>query len=255
MRITCPNCGAQYEVPAEVIPQDGRDVQCSNCGVTWFQAHPERSLAEAEPLAEADAPEPESPEAALPEAEEVAPESEPDHAPVRRELDPSIADILKEEAAHEARLRRTPDPLESQPDLGLEAPDTAAAAALARDRAARMRQPAAPTISQPDPVPSRRDMLPDIEEINSTLRADHGRPTIRRPMERGEIPTRMPARSGFARGFAMVMLIAILIVLLYANAPTLAGKVPAADGFLNGLVAVVDKARFWLDAQVKGFTG
>lgn len=37
MRLTCPNCGAQYEVPEEAIPEDGRDVQCSNCGDTWFQ--------------------------------------------------------------------------------------------------------------------------------------------------------------------------------------------------------------------------
>ena len=41
MRLSCPNCGAQYEVPVEVIPQDGRDVQCSNCGHTWFQIHPD----------------------------------------------------------------------------------------------------------------------------------------------------------------------------------------------------------------------
>ena len=41
MRLTCPNCGAQYEVPAEVIPESGRDVQCSNCGDTWFQTHPD----------------------------------------------------------------------------------------------------------------------------------------------------------------------------------------------------------------------
>ncbi len=41
MRLTCPNCDAQYEVPDEVIPTAGRDVQCSNCGKTWFQHHPD----------------------------------------------------------------------------------------------------------------------------------------------------------------------------------------------------------------------
>jgi len=40
MRLICPNCGAQYEVPDSVIPQSGRDVQCSSCGNTWFQRHP-----------------------------------------------------------------------------------------------------------------------------------------------------------------------------------------------------------------------
>ena len=46
MRLTCPNCGAQYEVPAEVIPETGRDVQCSDCGTTWFQHHPDHPAAE-----------------------------------------------------------------------------------------------------------------------------------------------------------------------------------------------------------------
>ena len=40
MRLTCPNCDAQYEIPDDVMPENGRDVQCSNCGTTWFQAHP-----------------------------------------------------------------------------------------------------------------------------------------------------------------------------------------------------------------------
>ncbi|MDG1102854.1 MAG: zinc-ribbon domain-containing protein, partial [Ascidiaceihabitans sp.] len=40
MRLICPNCDAQYEVPTEVVPTEGRDVQCSNCGQTWFQHHP-----------------------------------------------------------------------------------------------------------------------------------------------------------------------------------------------------------------------
>jgi predicted Zn finger-like uncharacterized protein len=40
MRLICPNCGAQYEVPESVIPETGRDVQCSSCGHTWFQHHP-----------------------------------------------------------------------------------------------------------------------------------------------------------------------------------------------------------------------
>ena len=37
MRLTCPNCDAIYEVGDSVIPEEGRDVQCSACGTTWFQ--------------------------------------------------------------------------------------------------------------------------------------------------------------------------------------------------------------------------
>jgi predicted Zn finger-like uncharacterized protein len=37
MRLICPNCVAQYEVDENVIPPEGRDVQCANCGHNWFQ--------------------------------------------------------------------------------------------------------------------------------------------------------------------------------------------------------------------------
>ena len=37
MRLVCPNCSAQYEVDGSMIPDEGRDVQCSNCGHTWFE--------------------------------------------------------------------------------------------------------------------------------------------------------------------------------------------------------------------------
>ena len=35
--LVCPNCSAQYEIDGSMIPDDGRDVQCSNCGHTWFE--------------------------------------------------------------------------------------------------------------------------------------------------------------------------------------------------------------------------
>lgn len=37
MRLVCPNCSAQYEIDGSMIPDEGRDVQCSNCGHTWFE--------------------------------------------------------------------------------------------------------------------------------------------------------------------------------------------------------------------------
>ncbi|MBL6636941.1 MAG: zinc-ribbon domain-containing protein [Planktomarina sp.] len=36
MRLLCPNCDAEYEIPDDVIPAEGRDVQCSGCQETWF---------------------------------------------------------------------------------------------------------------------------------------------------------------------------------------------------------------------------
>ncbi len=37
MRLVCPNCASQYEVDASLFPEEGREVQCSNCEEVWIQ--------------------------------------------------------------------------------------------------------------------------------------------------------------------------------------------------------------------------
>ncbi len=82
MRLTCPNCGAQYEVDDRVIPAEGRDVECSACRSVWFQRGRERApvlvVGRAEP------PAPVTPRAGLSEG---------------------VLAILREEAAREAAAR------------------------------------------------------------------------------------------------------------------------------------------------------
>ena len=41
MRLICPNCGAQYEIDVTLLPEEGRDVQCSNCRHAWYQRGPD----------------------------------------------------------------------------------------------------------------------------------------------------------------------------------------------------------------------
>ena len=36
MRLTCPNCGAEYDVPDGMVPAAGRHVQCTACHTRWF---------------------------------------------------------------------------------------------------------------------------------------------------------------------------------------------------------------------------
>ena len=150
MRLVCPNCGAQYEVPDEVIPQDGRDVQCSNCGDTWFQNHPSNDDGLAEELGEArvapevsNPPEPEpEPTPEPPSATEPERSTPPVQPAPRRELDPSVSDVLREEAAREAAARaREAGTLEEQPELGIGEPDDEISRRQreAGDRMARMR--------------------------------------------------------------------------------------------------------------------
>ena len=223
MRLTCPNCGAQYEVPDEVIPTSGRDVQCSNCGDTWFQHHadhipdpeddeteswdasPETDDFDDEPEDEPeDPPEHDTPENSL----DDAPDKEPrdDTAPRRSELDPTVAGVLREEAEREraARALENTGGLETQPELGLNGgvDDADKRSAEAEARMARLRgEPEqAPPPNDIDDGPSagtRRSLLPDIDEINSSLSSDGT--SAGRPIDDAEADNIASARgAGFA---------------------------------------------------------
>ena len=101
MRLTCPNCGAQYEVPDDVIPLAGRDVQCSNCGDTWFQPHPttQTDSASAEDTA---AP-------AMPDPEDQGTSRSPEEPPAEfEEIEPPEISLADEDA--------TTDPAEAEGD-------------------------------------------------------------------------------------------------------------------------------------------
>ncbi|PYF09312.1 putative Zn finger-like uncharacterized protein [Rhodobacter viridis] len=95
----------------------------------------------------------------------------------------------------------------------------------------------------------RRRRLPDIDEINSSLRASADRNGDIAAM--GMIQGRDEDRSGFRFGFSSVLLLAAIAALLYAYAPKLAEMVPAAGPLLDSYVAAVDAARIWLDAQLR----
>lgn len=315
MRLTCPNCDAQYEVPDNVVPIDGRDVQCSNCGQTWFQHHPDHMPEDdtddvAAQDEETDAPEEtaeddieEGPvdaksdtraddrydaddegeedddfdddyddDASAKQAPPPAPtptdnpglddlDDLPDatvqQAPARKPLDPAVADILREEAAAEqsARTKEATTPLESQPDLGLEEGDTDPddRGAQARDRMARLR-------GEPEPmreaelnaaaISSRRDLLPDIDEINSTLRSDTDR-SSKGPHAKIDAPSTTKRKRSFRSGFALMLLLIALLTLLYVYAPQIAQTVPQVDPYLSAYVNWVNGVRVWLDGQVQ----
>lgn len=299
MRLTCPNCGAQYEVPEDVIPPEGRDVQCSNCGHTWFQesaatlaqkAAEADSQAAAEPVAEpetlrepaavvsaepvaaqasdaapAEAPAMEPPEE-LDEPEEDfsdpaaeffstsvdAPDDDSDEEdtpapkPAARALDPAIASILRAEAQRETALRAAENGgLETQPELGLQSPppeDLETRARETRERMSRLDEPAEGSSQSP-----RRELLPDIEEINSSLEQSDASAVL---SDAGD-DIAPPRRRGFLRGFIFAVLIALALVLVYQNSATIAAQVPEAEPYLKSYVEWVDQTRIWLHTQAE----
>ncbi len=345
MRLTCPNCGAQYEVPDDVIPTAGRDVQCSNCGNTWFQQSaveqsatqpapeqpvnvapsdsPREDFSEPAPHAQDDAPDPV--EARADATDVAAPEPEPDPEPSvaqhqpdpapqpkeiatpetgdspiadvvtaeddvdiddepqaassnhdweettdetdmqpapppngaaarpQRGLDHSVTDILREEAQREADLRAAESSgLETQPDLGLDNPpadDLEARARQTRERMARLRGKDPHDEDMADDSGSRRGLLPDIEEINSSLRGDADSAVACDGAFVSAPPNRQ--RRGFLRGFSVVVILALALVMVYKNADKLAEAAPQARPQLETYVTWVNRTRIWLHTQAE----
>lgn len=246
MRLTCPNCSAQYEVPDEVIPEEGRDVQCSNCENTWFQAkYPDQPEPAAvtpiseEPAAEETAADPtptpvDEAFAAEPQAE---PKSEP--APEKPEatgnIDPAVAGILQEEAAREAELRaQEGGSIETQPDLALDTPPEPDPERAIKEL----------TATETAEDAGQKDDLPDVEAINSSLRSDDIMGAEDEPAPRKS--------GGFVRGFALILIVGIILLLIYGNAQKISEAVPQAEPILTPYVSLVDQARLWLEAQTSG---
>ena len=108
--------------------------------------------------------------------------------------------------------------------------------------------------AEPAKPQSRREMLPEIDEINTTLRAS----SEPRGGDASAVTDSLPGAqdtAAFRTGFVLMIVLALAIVALYVMAPKLAQQIPAAKGALEGYVAVVDSARLWLDAQLRSATG
>jgi hypothetical protein len=191
---------------------------------------------------------------------------EPAPAPERRELDPAVADVLREEAQHEARAREAEaSTLESQPDLGLEEPetDTARRAREARDRMARLRGETPQHDHAPNTEPatdaemmsaaaSRGDILPDIDDINATLRSTGDRKAEAKVgKSAGPAPSTAYRRGrGFRTGFGLTLIVAALAVVAYVNADRIVALVPQSKPVMTLYVDKVTEARYWLDTQM-----
>ncbi|QYK43423.1 MAG: zinc-ribbon domain-containing protein [Paracoccaceae bacterium] len=271
MRLVCPNCDAQYEVDDHAIPDAGRDVQCSNCGHAWFQLPPDLAPdddeeSEHEALAAVPDPEPVG-IAASPAhpAEEpmvtVAAAAAPAAAlPPRRSIDEALLSVLREEAEREVAARKAEAArgVETQPDLGL-------TGAAPTERPAPPTPGTEPSEAEADrPITqrpgNRRDLLPDIEEINSTLRAGsetRGDEAAVAPVAEAEV-----ARNGFRSGFVAMLVIAAILLALYVMAPRIArhlpGAAPAMQTYVegvNGLRIRLDSAMQGVAARLRGMTG
>jgi len=248
MRLICPNCGAQYDVDDAVIPDPGRDVQCSNCGHTWFQQPAGKDLETAQELED--------------EAELEQTATHPGDAD-RPELDPDVANVLREEAEFETAARASDaESLETQPDLGIDegANNETDKSAAARARMARLRGGADDTLEEEIATAgviaagSRKELLPDVEEITSSLRPAEEHESIDHDAELGlETPEMVREKRSSGRWIFRLIILAVLIaVLVYVFAQKIIEFVPAAEPYLAQYVDAVNGVRAKVDPILQG---
>lgn len=153
-------------------------------------------------------------------------------------VDDSVLAILREEADREAKARRAEaaKPLETQPDLGVDQAMPAAG------------KPAEPIVED---AAARRTRLPDVEEINSTLRPAETAVDDSAPET---IPVAAESRSSFRSGFLLVLTVAILGAAIYGSADAIGAAVPALAEPLKGYVGFVDSLRLQLDGLMQSAT-
>ncbi|NHF74371.1 zinc-ribbon domain-containing protein [Paracoccus xiamenensis] len=97
MRLICPQCNALYDVSSEMIPTEGREVECSACGHVWHQPADMREMRGLASDLRAPAAKP----APAPDAADLG------AAPaLRRPLPDDVLSILREETARELSARR-----------------------------------------------------------------------------------------------------------------------------------------------------
>lgn len=158
----------------------------------------------------------------------------------RPDLSDETRAILREEAELEAAARRAdsaaaapPAPLADSPDpapVQRPDPDELAAAALVA-------------------ASSRGDLLPDVDEINSTLAATQTTPDLDEDDDHSEDRNR--TRRGFQAGFAASVAVAVALVLVYLLAPTIAASRPSLEAPLASYVSYVNGFRLSLDGWLQ----
>ncbi len=294
MRLICPNCSAQYEIDVTLVPDEGRDVQCSNCGHTWFELPPPAADFAEAPIPEEQATEQvtESEEAEdtpshavqamaaaaeAPQDDLVEEDEEEDSATPKRPADAADVDLLREEAERELSQRRAPPstPIETQTEMGIEEiRDRRTTTRALRARMAHLGEsddsdneadgeivedveeetiPEAPdrpssqaaVVSDADYQAPRRDLLPDIDEINSTLKPTRGN-------ERAGPEAVVQHRTGFRAGFLLMTLVTIALIILYAQAPAIARALPGSETALLNYVDGANSVRDWIDGLIGG---
>lgn len=229
MRLTCPECAAQYEIADGLIPPQGREVECSACGHGWHQPGEATLVLTADAAVDDDLP----------------PDGLP--PPSARAPDDPVFTILREEAERELsaradeRARRDPlaagiaDATRRPPQAGALPDPHALAASLQWEVPERRADPEAAALPPAPPA-----------AVAAPAGARQPPPLPRR----GVTATELRQRRAHDRGFGFGILLAAVLAAAYLAAPSLADR-GAAGARLMQARAAADEGRFWLQGQAE----
>ncbi len=241
MRLVCPNCGAQYDIANDAIPEGGRDVQCSSCAHTWFQTEKPAAVGRKR-------------------SELLLSTPAVDAPPPRKPLDSAVSSILRQEVEHEnkARAAEGDPPARPQqtttPGVNVEETRRRIAQMAAEDSGKQPRTPAAIAAASTGAVAAgaaaaeaNKRAVPTIDEINASLRARAEASDTSGLTE--EEQYQMVKRRGFRRGFFFVLLILCIIVAPYFFQAQINEALPQFSQYMVPYVEVIDQIRLWLNNQ------
>ncbi len=221
----------------------------------------------ADPLVQAPIEEPQVDEEALTAAINAMVTDEEDitsapAVPPRAKLDDEVRAVLRDEAERETEARRAEaqragsrkaeaeGQMQVQPELGVGPAPAALSPTQRRLAMLKGKDPDAPP-PEPRPPARRSDLLPDVEEINSTLQPGDA---AAMDAEVDALPDLTRGGGSFRNGFFLVILLLIIAAAVYVTAPQLAEQFPSMKPYLDSFVAFVDAMRLWLNDKMNSAT-
>ncbi len=219
MRLTCPNCAAEYEIAAHLVPPDGRHVQCTACHTRWFA----RPVAEPAPVEDEDA---------ILRRLEARPRLVSPVAPVVVPLSPPAAPAPPVTAFERTDNTDAAEQAPAEPEVSEDAPEVPEA-----EEPREWRPALVPATGEPRIV---------------NLPAPSGRARLDLTVEPGPAPMTLVPSSRFGHGLVLALVVVALAAAAYLWRAPLAAQVPAAAPGLAAYGKFVDDLR---EALAGAFSG
>jgi predicted Zn finger-like uncharacterized protein len=216
MRLTCPNCGAEYDVADGMVPTAGRHVQCTVCHTRWFV----RGASE------------------VPTEDQILYRLEGRTARPRENTGSGSGD------GKVITLGRTSVPQAIRPVPTTPPPQAEPAPA----------EPARPEPRRPTVV-GKPEAQPSVSRPAATSRDAPQRAALRLDLDsaRPAPERRPPSRSRFLHGLLLVLVPVLVAAGIYRFNESLAVSVPAAAPALDAYETFVDDVRDDIERQIEDF--